>query len=189
VATVKNNFLNPDLVLYYDNGAGPQFLARWGGGFNANTTYTLTSNSADYVPPLDAQNVYWEACSHTVAAISGTAVNFMFEADLYNGGYVLLDDIVISGITSTITALSNNTADAERLLFQNPVPDKKLQLKQGRIKQVQLTDLLGRSYSPAGIREKGTGQELDLSNLPAGIYYLQVVPEGKAPFVGKILLE
>jgi hypothetical protein len=189
VASVKNNFINPDLVLYYNSGSGPQFLARWGSGFSSNTTYTLTGAGTDYTPPLDAQNVYWEACSHTIAAISGTAVSFMFGADLFNGGYVLLDDIAISGIASTITALSGNTEDPERFIFQNPVPDKKLELKQARIKQVQLTDLLGRSFSPVGIREKGAGQELDLSNLPAGIYYLNIVTDEELPFAGKILLE
>jgi hypothetical protein len=189
VAAVKNNFIHPDLVLYYNNGSGPQFLARWGSGFSSNTTYTLTALGTDYTPPLDVQNVSWEACSHTIAAISGTAVSFMFEADLFNGGYVLLDDIVISGITSTITALSDSKSDPELFMFQNPLPDKKLELKQGPIKQVWLTDLLGRSFSPANIREKETGRELDLSNLPAGIYYIYVVTEGKEPLAGKILLE
>lgn len=189
VASIKNNFLNPDLVLYYDNGSGPQFLARWGAGFNPNTTYTLVGNGADYAPPLDAQNVYWEACSHTLAAVSGTAVRFIFVADLYNGGYVLLDDVLITGMISTDMGLSPNGPESAPWLFPNPAPGKQLGLKLEGIRQLQLTDGLGRSYSPAAIYTSGSIQQLDLSNLPAGIYYLNAITEDKSTFTARIRLE
>ncbi|WP_317898775.1 T9SS type A sorting domain-containing protein [Aurantibacillus circumpalustris] len=187
-ASVANNFVGPDLALYYDAGAGPQFLARWGSGFNTTTTYTITYGS-DYVPPLDSININWYACTHAISSISGAAVKFIFEAELVNGGYAVLDNIVISGIVPTnTTGIANNSENQTITVFPNPTPDKYIFIKGENIKKVFIDDNLGKHLN-FNYTFNQEGFELDLKDFARGIYYISIVKEGDGLIYKKIILE
>ncbi len=91
VALIRNNFLPPDISLWYDNGNGWQQLSSWG-GMSAVNNITQTFSSS----PLDENNVTWVDVSYDLAALAtNTNIRFSFGADFTNGGWVLVDDVSI----------------------------------------------------------------------------------------------
>jgi len=189
LALIGNNFIVPNLALSYDAGAGSQFLARWGSGFSTNTTYTVTTNNYDYQPPLDAQNVTFVSSTHSVSAISGAALRFIFEAEFVNGGYVVIDDIVITGVTGATTGLEQLEENNSIIIFPNPSVNKKVMLQGKGIQNLFVTDNLGKALTVAHIKINEMSNVVDLSALPTGIYYVNVIAEDKVPVRKKIILE
>ena len=187
VASVANNFLGPDMALYYDEGVGRQFIARWGSGFNNVTTHTITYSS-DYQPPLDSINVNWIACTHTISPINAAAVKFIFEAEIVNGGYALLDDIVIAGTPVNSTGLINNLKNSPIVVIANPTINKHVWIRGEGIKEVFISDNLGKCFKINRIISH-EATELNLESLACGIYYLSVVNENNELIHKKIILE
>ena len=187
VALTKNNFISPNIALFYDSGLGSQFIARWGSGFSSNTTYTV-SDASDYVPPLDPENVFWFNCTHTLSAISGSIVSFVFDAEIVNGGYVLIDDLVVSGIVPATTNITKLLLPESIVLYPNPT-DKIIMLEGWPPTNLILMDELGKILPVDSAKINETTTSLDLGNLPAGIYYLTTVTEGKEPVRRKIIVQ
>ena len=185
---VANNFVGPNVSVSFDNGTGPQFLARWGSGFTANTTYTLMYTS-DYTPPLDAQNMSLTPCSHTVAGVTGNIGKFIFDAEFVNGGYVVIEDILITGVTTVTTGIEGNVQNKTILIFPNPTHTKKIKLEGAEIKNVRVYDNLGKAMTVEFRKINDTNLEVDLDNLPNGIYHLMAVCEDNVLLHKKIILE
>jgi hypothetical protein len=98
VALVGNNTNPPDVLLWYDNGGGWTQLNSWGSGI----TQTFDNN-----PPLDAGNVTWVNLNYSLSSLANnTSIRFSFGSDFTNGGWVLVDDVVIqSGPAPTVYTL------------------------------------------------------------------------------------
>lgn len=98
VALVANNFVAPDVSLWYDNGAGWVQLTSWGNNI---------SQTADLSPPLDGANVTWVDLNYDLLAVANnTNIRFSLGSDFTNGGWVLVDDVVIaSGAGPTVYTL------------------------------------------------------------------------------------
>lgn len=186
----KNNFLPPNLAIYYDAGAGPQFLARWGSGFTAPTTYTIIE-SANYVHPLQAQNVLWQNCTHTFSPINSNSVRFLFSAEIINGGYFLLDEVQISGQTSnTLTTRMAEQHETTRVqIYPNPVTNKKLMIHGSKINRIYLTNFSGLSVKTDFESNGGDNYQVDLSNFSPGVYTLNVVCEDQSCNNLKLIIE
>jgi hypothetical protein len=171
-ACTKNNFLVPNIAVFYDDGTGKQLVARWGSGFTSPTTYTM-NDVADYQHPLDAANIEWVSCSHTFQAPVSSNVVFYFEAEMINAGYVLLDDIMIAG-TNTMVSVGLVEYDIENnsVVFPNPTKEK-LEVRSKNIKHIELRNTLGQlillpiTYFPHAA-------ELNTQGLPPGLYNLYI---------------
>lgn len=94
VASIRDNFIAPNVSLWYNTGAGWQFLERWGGGNNVTTI----PQTADFIPPLDSANVTWVTIDYDLSALANnTNIRFSFGADYDAGGtgWVLVDSVVL----------------------------------------------------------------------------------------------
>lgn len=186
-AVVKNNFICPNIVLYSETGNGPQFLSRWGSGFTSNTTHTI-SEGFNSQPPLEASAIFWESCTHTLSAISGNMVRFILEAEFVNGGYVLLDDIVISGVTPITTSLSSATPNKFVALFPNPTSTKLITLGGIDYTAVYIFDISGRIV-PTEYYKKENSTAVILGDLTPGTYFLKALNEEKTIISKKLVVE
>jgi len=187
-ASVANNFVGPNVTLFYDAGNGPQFLARWGSGFSANTTYTLLYSS-DYQPPLDAQNMSLSNCTHTFASLPASIVKFVFAAEFVNGGYVVLDDIAIAGKTAVTAGVEENDQHASVRVFPNPTHDKRVRLEGIALNNLIATDNLGRITKVKTLKINERAYEIDLSDFPDGRYFLTLFTADNICIRKKIVLE
>lgn len=186
-ACTKNNFLVPNVAVFYDAGAGKQLVARWGSGFTAPTTYTI-NDVADYVPPLDSANIEWISCTHTLSAPVGTQVSFYFDAEMINAGYVLLEDIVIAGKSITVTsALPENAIETTSIIFPNPVKNGQLIILGENISGVSIVNVSGQNF-PLKYRSDSNETILDLHAFTPGIYFLRYT-ESRKTFVKRIVVE
>ncbi|MBL7932587.1 MAG: T9SS type A sorting domain-containing protein [Bacteroidia bacterium] len=176
-ACTKNNFLIPNVAVSYSvGGSGKQLIARWGSGFTSPTTYTL-DDVADYVPPLDTANIKWVSCTHTLAAPSGTAVSFYFDAEMINAGYVLLDDIMITGASVTSTGLNENSTESPIIVFPNPAKQNKVTLEGKNLSDILIVNSLGQSV-PFIIKHESDKISIEFQNCESGIYFLHFISGG-----------
>ena len=160
-------------------------MSRWGSGFSPNTTYTV-NDMADYVPPLDSEYVSWESCSLSIpASTTNTAVSILFRAELFNGGYVLLDNITVSGTPVTTTGLKEDKLSSV-VIFPNPATDKLL-LEGQHIKDLYLMNSRGQNL-PVRYKVIGNATEIDLDTLPAAVYYLKLFLEDGSIMTKKIVV-
>lgn len=190
MALVGNNFIVPNVSLYYNSGNGPQFLARWGSGYSPNTTYTIESAdySYDYSPPLDPQHVIFTTCTCTVPSIAGSIAGFIFDAELVNGGYVLIDDVVIAGKAAVTSGLSEQDFYSSLSVFPNPVSGKTVRIKGLHLKSIILSDDLGKVLQ-VQYAQKGEVIEIDLGQHAKGIYYITALLGDNTRVHKKIVLE
>lgn len=101
-AVVQNNFTAPTFSLWYDIG----------GGWNQITTGWAPTQSTDLSPPLDAANINWNNLSMDLSAFgTSTNIRFSFGSDFSNGGWVLVDDVVISG--SSVVQVASITVQGQ----------------------------------------------------------------------------
>lgn len=92
VASIRNNFVSPNLYIHYSVAGGTwQKLSSWG-EWN-------TDNIINTTGPCFPQNngcVEWQDVVFDLAKVAGnTNIRFAFEADCLNGGWLLLDDLWI----------------------------------------------------------------------------------------------
>lgn len=189
-ALVKNNFMEPDIVLWYDAGSGPQFLARWGSGYTSGTTYTLTGTS-EFGPHLQASNVSWQPCTHAFGPVSGntSAVQFIVEGDMFNGGYVLLDNILISGTMPITTGITQQSSDPKPS-FANPVKNKQLVLSHAeKLKEAVLFNSVGQQLLSKEWESADEELQMSLESLPGGLYILGLRMEDNRWITSKIVVE
>lgn len=186
-AVVGNNFIVPNVALSIDTGIGAQTIARWGSGFSPNTTYTI-SGGYDYMPPLDVQYVHWFSCTQTLSAMSSTMTSFIFDAEFINGGYILIDDILINGKPVITAGVEKNFKDDIIGVFPNPVTGKRLTIKSPVIKNTTIADNLGRCW-PLECQVIGNETEVDLVKIPNGVYILSAITGDDILIRRKIVIE
>lgn len=175
LAVTKNNFMNPEFTLGYTTGAGTQSLAVWAEWFSSTATYTITGDE-NYTYPLEAQNVTWQICTHTISSISSGAGSFVFRGDIINGGWVLIDSIVVKGIpTSTVNTgfQTHSFQESEPALFPNPASGM-VYVKTTPQDRVAIKDISGKELFRTGEIEKSvTG--LNLQGFEPGIYLVEIL--------------
>lgn len=187
-AVTKNNFLAPEIVLSFSNSSGTQSLALWSGGFNPNATYTL-NEGFETQSDLGPEDVFWQTCTHTVSSVNGSVGNFVFTSMNVNGGWTLLDDVVISGIpTNTVSTVLNEKAfPADVSVFPNPTLNGKIRLHGMDIQTINLCDNLGKVLMAHPTYLAENVFELDLSHYQRGIYYLRVTTGNSSTIWKKIV--
>jgi len=190
-AIVKNNFMDPKIILWYDDGSGPQQLASWGTLSSSGTTYNNITGKTQYNPPLQPQNVSWHPCTHALGTLSGntSAVQLIFQADMFNGGYVLLDNIVLSGTPPIATGIATHTRETEPF-FANPVKGRQLVLgNAGQLKEAVLFNATGQQLLSQEQQSSHETLEMNLENLPAGLYILGLRLEDQRWLTRKVVVE
>jgi hypothetical protein len=186
-AITKNNFLPGNLVLYYDQGGGPQFVARWGSGISPNTTYTISEDGFDPVHPLDPENIFWHSYTHTMSS-TGNTVSIILAAEFINGGYILFDDIQVLGTAVNTTALEKEEDPENIQLFPNPVKGTSVHIVSPHTLTVEVYNQLGQ-ISPAVIERKNEDTfELDVTHLSSGVYYVLLQAMDKRVFHKKLVV-
>lgn len=177
-ATTKTNFLIPNIALSINSGAGKQLLSRWGSGFTQPTTYTL-NDVADFSYPLDLENVEWVSCTHMFTVPNATAVNFYFDAEMVNGGYVLLDDIVIKATPKVIAGMNESSEVVEFHIYPVPSRSEPIALEiPAADAELSFYDYTGRKLDATPFLSK-TSKGFECNNLPKGIYLVQVITANK----------
>lgn len=171
-AATKTNFLIPNIALSINSGAGKQLLSRWGSGFTQPTTYTL-NDVADFSYPLDVENVEWVSCSHMFTVPNATAVNFYFDAEMINGGYVLLDDIVIKATPKVIAGIATSEDLVEFRIYPIPAKNERISIEGDAGAELSIYDYVGRKLD-ANLYASRNDKGFELNNLPSGLYFVRL---------------
>jgi hypothetical protein len=187
-AITKNNFLHGNIALFFDEGTGPQFVARWGSGFTPNTTYTVPEDGVDYVAPLDAVNIFWHSYSQTISP-TNNFVSLIFAAEFVNGGYILFDSIVVAGTTSTLTTGIKETNDPAISIFPNPFVNGKASIRVEHFKEIEFYNQWGQRVPLRIDRKNEILFELDASAISPGIYYLAIKTTDDTAIRKKVIIE
>lgn len=177
-ATVRNNFVGPSVSLWYDSGSGPERIRCWGefqmGALSPIDSIIDAGN--DYQPPLDSGNFVWNRVQVMLPELTGaTNVRFLFRAEIVNGGWVLLDDVAISGSKTSGVRSGSGTSDHNAELSLRPVPATSfLAVESVRsYSTLRIVDKLGRTVEI--IRgDKRTSDRIDLQRFSAGIYWIEL---------------
>ncbi len=107
VALIRNNFIPPDISLWYSTGGNWQRLRVWG-GTSADETITQTSNR----PPLSStSSISWVNVTFNLSQFAtNTNIRFSFGSDFTNGGWVLLDNVIVRSRSSQelVTSITVN---------------------------------------------------------------------------------
>lgn len=162
-ARVRNNFMIPDVVVWYNTGGEWIQLA---------TTFEdpEASNSNDFMPPLES--ISWDTMTISLASLqTETHIQFMVEADFLNGGWILIDNFSIDGTISTVG--SEEIVSENLLVYPNPTNDKLFISRHLPVQSMSIHDSSGRLVaSPAVVPHE---LSIDVSHLGAGCYFLTVV--------------
>lgn len=173
-ALVQNNFVAPNISLWYDTGNGWQILRRWGSTFfEADVDIEQTQ---DFSPPLDAENIQWVEISYNLASVASSKhIRFAFSADFVNGGWVLLDKIVVSGDALTAVTEQGSIRDISVRLYPNPTTEKLFVDSHTEIESVEVVDVYGQSVGVVRASvATAAGVEVDMSALAKGTYFLYI---------------
>ena len=95
-AIVQNNFQPPIMSLWYDIGNGWEILSDWGSQWgNAQNSIPFSTQIS---PPLEPSTLQWQELSYDLSSLSSnTNIRFSFGAEFGNGGWVLVDDVLLEG--------------------------------------------------------------------------------------------
>lgn len=187
LAVIGNNFVIPNVSLSYTTAQGMGFGGRWGSGFSPNTTQTVSSNY-DYVHPLDAQNVTWVPCTVTLAPVTSPTMSLIFNAEFVNGGYVLIDEVTVTGKALTSTGIGKVYDTEQILLFPNPVSNTNVTLSGVKAENILLYDVMGKVHKVEW-RNYDKGIELNLGTVSKGSYYLTIYTDQTTSFFKKIVVD
>lgn len=173
-ALVRSVFITPSVSLWYDDGGGWEFLSNWGmefGDFD-NTIETTGPHGV----PLGAEDVTWNTnLTFDLSEFDGvSSVRFSFGADYENGGWVLIDDVEITGMNSGTSGI--NQEDNQLVVYPNP-SNGIFQIKNvnPEIDHVIVYDLLGKQQKTFQILNNGTGfLQIDLSDLEKQTYQISL---------------
>lgn len=116
IATIRDNFVAPNISLWYNTGAGWQFLERWGWGNNITTI----PQTLDWAPPLDSANVTWVTIDYDLSALANNPnIRFSFGADYDVGasGWVLVDSVVLYDVPTPMVYTLPYLQDFEASTF------------------------------------------------------------------------
>jgi hypothetical protein len=169
VALVGNNFVPPDLVLYYDLGGSlaPQKVYSWGGSNSADSNITQTFNQ---FYPLEAINITWVDITYELPQLGIVpSVSFIFKGELLNGGWVLLDNIRIGGKPS----IGIKEEEKQHRLYPNPCSET-LHIE-GTAEQAEVYNLQGQKLLEQKLAPSQTEHQIPLTKLAKGAYTVKVI--------------
>ena len=199
LTSTANNFLSfkfavtgssggasPNFSLWYDIGAGWQFMEDWGGaGMLTTNSITILNDTSG---SLDTTDILWYSVTRNLSAFSNQSnIRFSFGADYvngfgtYNAGWVLLDDVQFTG-TST-AGIEEETIDHAINLFPNPSTDLIHIDSDLSMDNYSISNLLGQTVLEGSI----SNQTIDVSSLEKNIYFLTMMDKnGKKMITKKI---
>lgn len=148
-----------DITLTWDDNATNEvgfIIERSKKGESFVVLDSVTANTTEYIDLDIEQNVMY---SYRVRAYREYSVS----------GYVQSSAIL------SITEIEEDIANKFFSLFPNPTADKiNISLNQGNVSEIRVLDSKGSTVRSCGATLKGGIIQLDLSNLPAGIYFVQL---------------
>lgn len=171
--------------------------AIWIGG--ADVTYNfdgIAYNNSGGVSPLSRVSLY-EPMNGNIAQffdMTPTIMDLRGLAQISNNEYIIAGGMEAEQVVTNkaflihIEQLTNTkkVADFEKIgVYPNPTTDEINILKSGDY-QVNLVDLVGNIQLK---KEMSKGQNLDVSSLANGIYFLQIVEKGQITGVEKVLIQ
>jgi len=178
-AGCRNNFMDPRMGLWFDDGGGSgwQLLETWGSVWDAqadNQTMpqTITGDPSTWVPTA----AEWVAGSHILSPfINWANIRFSFGFEGVNGGAIWLDDVIIYD-ASTVGV--KEQATQEIAIYPNP-SNGVITVAMDNFSAPEVLkafDITGKEVSSASLTASST--TVDLSDLPAGVYTLRIGNNG-----------
>ena len=189
-ALVQNNFMPPSISLWYDTGEGWTFITNWGSEWGDDVDNTIET-SEHFMPPLAPESVEWEdGISVDLSPYEGfSAIRFSFGADFINGGWVLLDSVVINSENldnSGIDVIEEKQLD----VFPNPTTGiVKLRKNQIQLNELKIYNAAGQLVENSSITNQGEFVVVDLSSADKGVYVLSVITTDGTPYSDFLILE
>ncbi len=178
---VLNNFLHPSVSLWYDIGGGWVYLSNWGPEWGDFDNDIVGTN--DYEPPLDYANVGWnEGLTFDLSGFDGvSSIRFSFGSDFVNGGYVVVDDVSITGtFTGDDAGIFDPVTDDRLTVYPNPSTGRVFVEKEGvSIDEVKVLNMLGQEVGCYSLNVNDDRIELDLNDLETGTYTLLFLEDGE----------
>lgn len=173
-AFIRNNFVAPGISLWYNAGQGWKMLDSWAESVLSDMKEAnhLLEGGTDYTPPLDEEKVLWHEISVDLSSLGGMSeVQFAFQAEFSNGGWVLIDDV---NFTAAVAGLEDEHNAQELRVYPNPATASIAVEAAAPFVRAVVVDLLGRTV----LETEGTGGsrlQVDIAPLPAGPYRLQLI--------------
>ena len=150
------------------------YLANWGSEWGADVD-NFIDISNDLSPPLDYENVVWNTdITYDLSELSGfSSIRFSFGSDFVNGGWVLIDDVTITGTGEVDDASIFEPQDLGGLeVYPNPTNDILfVELADTKVDRVEVYSLLGEKVMDISLLDwAGNTAQLDLSTVQSGMY-------------------
>lgn len=189
-ALVQNNFIPPSISLWYDTGAGWTFITNWGSEW-ADDVDNAVVTSGPFMSPLSPESVEWENdITVDLTPYEGfSSIRFSFGADFVNGGWVLLDSVLIKGEdvdNSGIDALDKKQLE----LFPNPTTGiVKLRKNQIQLNELKIYNTVGQLVENISIIDQGEFVSIDLSSADKGVYVLSTITTDGTPYSDFLILK
>lgn len=180
-ALVQNNFAPPNVSLWYDIGNGWQRLRQWGlKHYGADEDIEHQTENFGIV--LRKENVRWVELNYDVEALaSHTHIRFAFGADFVNGGWVLIDKVLIRDNALTSVAEQHRNNDVSLRIYPNPTSNKLYVESHAEIESITIVDAQGQKVQEvAAPFPTKAGIELDIRALAKGTYFLHITTNNAA---------
>lgn len=104
LASVANSgFVPPPLSMWVDNIYGQNWLTNYGGATVIPTPSNIITTTTQPFPPLSAASVEWVSITLSLSGVPNDSIRIGFQGDVAIGGWVLIDDVSISGTPATVT--------------------------------------------------------------------------------------
>lgn len=164
----------PNVSLWFDTGGGWNYITNWGpvdatGVDNVITTTSIAGG------PLEADDITWVDISVDLSAYSGfSSIRFSFGGDfpIYAAGWVLVDDVIITGSDVVDGASIFETQNLKGLkVYPNPASDVLyIEKKDQDLDRLEIYNLLGEKVMDISLKDMSTLMQLNLDGIQAGMY-------------------
>lgn len=184
VALIKNNFLAPSVALLYDIGGGWVMLEQWNGDGDNNPI----DSSFNPDPTLSQENVNWVDLSYDLVGLANqTNIRFAIQAEITNGGWVLVDDINMTNDGLNNLSVSEQ-ANAEISIYPNPTNGLTfIQADPLYYSKFILSELSGKNIREQEIHQSET--LINVGGLSKGVYFVSLYKGDVLKVTKKIIIE
>jgi len=178
-ARVQNNFVPPGISLWYNVGNG-WVQTSW-------SSISVTSSFNNRIP-LERANITWTTVIYDLSSLPlNNPIRFSFGADFVNGGWVLIDDLVIAD--NTPTQITKVDPSKHFDIFPNPGSGSIVLNSESLINRIEVTTTQGKVVLSQFTGISRGSFQLDFSHLPLGVYLINVETAEGQKLIRKFILK
>lgn len=182
-----------NLTSFQGAQSGQQVTLQWEVSIETNMDYYTVFRSSDNLNYTEVGSISAFGTTNTpknysitdTATLADTCYHYSLRATEVNSDYQYLDTIQVC--FNTPTALPEESLEAVLEAYPNPLTGAVLHVgsRRSTIAQLKLSDATGQVVY--AMKSTGSGHTIDCTDLPAGVYFLQVVDARGQQVVKRII--